>query len=71
MSRGAEPSSEAKAETPSEAQLLDRARALVPTLRERAEECEQLRQIPPQSIQDMKDAGLFRVLQPRGAMLYR
>lgn len=52
-------------EIPSEAVLLERARALVPALRERADECERLRHIPPQSIQDMKDAGLFRVLQPR------
>jgi 3-hydroxy-9,10-secoandrosta-1,3,5(10)-triene-9,17-dione monooxygenase len=44
--------------------VLDKARALAPVLRERAFAAEQARRIPDETIQDMKDAGLFRVLQP-------
>jgi 3-hydroxy-9,10-secoandrosta-1,3,5(10)-triene-9,17-dione monooxygenase len=44
--------------------VLDKARALAPVLRERALAAEQARRIPDVTIQDMKDAGLFRVLQP-------
>jgi 3-hydroxy-9,10-secoandrosta-1,3,5(10)-triene-9,17-dione monooxygenase len=44
--------------------VLDKARALAPVLRERAFAAEQARRIPDETIQDMKDAGLFRILQP-------
>src|SRR5687767_12391212 len=43
---------------------LERARALVPALRERAEQTEALRRIPDRSIAELRDAGLFRILQP-------
>ncbi len=46
------------------AELLSLARELVPTLRERAERAEKLRCIPPESIDDLRKAGLFRTLQP-------
>src|SRR5262249_1956607 len=46
-------------------ELLARARALVPRLRERAERCERERRVPEESIRELKDAGLFRILQPR------
>lgn len=46
------------------AELLSRARELVPTLRNRAAEAEKLRRIPPESIDDLRRAGLFRTLQP-------
>jgi 3-hydroxy-9,10-secoandrosta-1,3,5(10)-triene-9,17-dione monooxygenase len=49
----------------SEAELIARARALVPRLRERVGECEEKRRIPEASIRELKEAGLFRVLQPR------
>jgi 3-hydroxy-9,10-secoandrosta-1,3,5(10)-triene-9,17-dione monooxygenase len=49
----------------SEEELLARARALVPKLRERAARCEQERRVPEESIREIKDAGLFRILQPR------
>ena len=42
------------------AELLSRARELVPTLRKRAAEAEKLRRIPPESIDDLRKAGLFR-----------
>ncbi|MCW5770388.1 MAG: acyl-CoA dehydrogenase family protein [Rhodospirillaceae bacterium] len=45
--------------------LLQRAEALRPDLRARAAECERLRMAPPESIRALKEAGLFRILQPR------
>ncbi len=45
-------------------ELLSLARELAPTLRERAAQAEQLRCIPPESIDDLRKAGLFRALQP-------
>jgi 3-hydroxy-9,10-secoandrosta-1,3,5(10)-triene-9,17-dione monooxygenase len=46
-------------------ELVARARALTPRLLERAERCERERRVPEESIQELKQAGLFRVLQPR------
>jgi len=46
------------------AELLSLARELVPMLRKRAAEAEKLRCIPPESIDDLRKAGLFRTLQP-------
>jgi 3-hydroxy-9,10-secoandrosta-1,3,5(10)-triene-9,17-dione monooxygenase len=44
--------------------LLDRARALAPVLRERAFDAENARRLPAETIADLRSAGLFRVLQP-------
>jgi 3-hydroxy-9,10-secoandrosta-1,3,5(10)-triene-9,17-dione monooxygenase len=52
-------------ETPAADVLLDRARSLIPVLRERTRIGEQLGNLPPETIQDIKDAGLFRILQPK------
>jgi 3-hydroxy-9,10-secoandrosta-1,3,5(10)-triene-9,17-dione monooxygenase len=49
--------------TPEE--YLDRARALLPALRERALHAEQLRRLPDETFKDFQEAGLFRCLQPR------
>lgn len=46
------------------AELLARARELVPAFRKRAPEAEKLRRIPPESIDELRRAGLFRTLQP-------
>lgn len=51
-------------ETPTADELLRRAAALGPVLRERAGEGDALRHLPPNTIADLHDAGLFRVLQP-------
>ena len=48
--------------TPDE--LVARARALVPRLRERQQACERQRRIPEESIDEMRAAGLYRVVQP-------
>ncbi|MBC8242461.1 MAG: acyl-CoA dehydrogenase family protein, partial [Alphaproteobacteria bacterium] len=49
--------------TPEE--MIQRARDLVPRLRERASACEALRRVPDETVQDFLDAGLFRIVQPR------
>ena len=46
-------------------QLIERARKLIPTLRERAPEADQLRTVPAASIEDFKRAGFYRTLQPK------
>jgi 3-hydroxy-9,10-secoandrosta-1,3,5(10)-triene-9,17-dione monooxygenase len=50
---------------PSFDMLKARARTLVPTLRARAVECEELRRVPDASIADLHKSGLFRMLQPK------
>ncbi|MEV0247815.1 3-hydroxy-9,10-secoandrosta-1,3,5(10)-triene-9,17-dione monooxygenase oxygenase subunit [Nocardia sp. NPDC050712] len=44
--------------------VLDRVRDLLPAIRERAAETDQQRQVPAQSIQELTEAGVFRMLQP-------
>lgn len=50
---------------PSHADLVARAQALVPVLRERAPRTEELRRIPDDTIRDLHASGLFRMLQPK------
>jgi hypothetical protein len=50
--------------TPSTAELLGRAAALVPVLRERAARAEQLRQVPLESVKDLVASGLARIGTP-------
>ena len=45
--------------------MLGRARALLPVLRERAAQTEDLRRLPPETERDLHTAGLFRIVQPR------
>jgi len=47
------------------AEILARARALVPVLRERAGEFERLRRLPPDVVELMRGAGVFRMAFPR------
>jgi 3-hydroxy-9,10-secoandrosta-1,3,5(10)-triene-9,17-dione monooxygenase len=49
---------------PSAEELLERARAMVPVLKARAKECTAARNVPAQTIAEMKEAGFFRILQP-------
>ena len=44
--------------------LVAAAEALVPTLRERARATESLRRVPDETVAQLKEAGLFRILQP-------
>jgi 3-hydroxy-9,10-secoandrosta-1,3,5(10)-triene-9,17-dione monooxygenase len=50
---------------PSHADLVTRAQALVPVLRKRAPRREELRRIPDDTLADLHEGGLFRMLQPR------
>lgn len=50
---------------PSAAEMIARARAMIPVLRERAADGEKNRRIAKQTIAEMQAAGLFRVLQPK------
>lgn len=52
------------ASRPTEAQLLDRARALVSMLRERAEATEQNRAVLPEVVAAFEAAAFYRILQP-------
>jgi 3-hydroxy-9,10-secoandrosta-1,3,5(10)-triene-9,17-dione monooxygenase len=47
------------------ADLGERARALVPVLRERAARTEELRMLPAETVAEFQAAGFFRALQPR------
>jgi 3-hydroxy-9,10-secoandrosta-1,3,5(10)-triene-9,17-dione monooxygenase len=47
------------------AAMVARAKALIPTLRERASRTEELRRLPPETERDLHDAGLFRIVQPK------
>lgn len=49
---------------PTEAELVERARALVPMLRSRAEEVEKNRAVPDATIEEFKKAGFFKIVQP-------
>ena len=50
---------------PEPAEIVARARAMIPTLAQRSPEGRRQRQIPAQTIAEMQQAGLFRVLQPK------
>jgi 3-hydroxy-9,10-secoandrosta-1,3,5(10)-triene-9,17-dione monooxygenase len=50
---------------PSFDELMTRAEALIPVLRERAARAEELRRLPDETIADLHASGLFRMLQPR------
>lgn len=49
---------------PTPDELLDRARALVPGLAERAGRAEEIRTLPAETVADFNSAGLFRIMQP-------
>lgn len=46
------------------AEMLDRARGLVPVFAERAAECERQRRLPDDNERDLHRTGLFRIMQP-------
>ena len=45
--------------------VLDGVRDLLPSLRERADETERLRQVPDASVKELEETGFFRMLQPQ------
>src|SRR4051794_25870780 len=52
-------------ETPSAEELLARARAMIPALKARARQCTADRNVPAETIAEMREAGFFRILQPK------
>ncbi|MGH7036244.1 MAG: acyl-CoA dehydrogenase family protein, partial [Stellaceae bacterium] len=58
-------SSSVRAAPPSLGVLAERARALVPALRQRAAETERLRRVPDETLAELHASGIFRMLQPR------
>ena len=54
------------ARIPTHEELLARVDALVPRLRERAEETENLRRIPDITLLELQEAGVFKILAPTG-----
>ncbi|MEV4206758.1 3-hydroxy-9,10-secoandrosta-1,3,5(10)-triene-9,17-dione monooxygenase oxygenase subunit [Nocardia salmonicida] len=46
-------------------EVTERVEALLPTLRERAQEAEDLRRIPEESMKALQETGFFRLLQPK------
>ena len=53
------------ANNPTKDELVTAARALIPSLRDRAEEAEDLRRLPDETVADLKVAGLHKVYMPR------
>lgn len=60
-----EPARPIAAAAPEPADIIARARALIPRLAERSREARRRRRIPDETIADMQRAGFFRVLQPK------
>jgi alkylation response protein AidB-like acyl-CoA dehydrogenase len=60
-----ESSATAGQDIPTAQTLLERAAAMVPALRERSAHCEQLRRIPPETVDDFRKAGFMRISQPK------
>ncbi|MCC2096180.1 MAG: hypothetical protein KDJ29_04780 [Hyphomicrobiales bacterium] len=56
---------ENSAAIPEPAELIARARALAPLLRDRSQAAEKARQCPADTIADIKAAGITRIVQPR------
>lgn len=52
-------------DAPSAEELIERARAMVPVLRQRARTCVSDRNVSAETIAEMQAAGFFRILQPR------
>jgi 3-hydroxy-9,10-secoandrosta-1,3,5(10)-triene-9,17-dione monooxygenase len=62
---GEMPKASPSADVTTYAAMMERARALVPRLRDRAPKTEELRRLPPETERDLHDAGLFRIVQPK------
>lgn len=51
--------------TPTADELVARARAMIPLLKERAKACTAARNVPAETVAEMQAAGFFKVLQPK------
>lgn len=50
---------------PTEEEIVQRARDMIPMLRERADACEKARMVPKETIKAFQEAGFFKILQPK------
>ena len=68
MSRASDPAADSQdnpiAQVGTYAELVERAHALIPVLRERSEHAQTLRRMPPETKHDLAAAGIARLLQP-------
>ena len=58
------PNTAGSSQTPTKQEIIDRIRGIVPSFRNRAEATEEARRIPEQSVQELLDAGVARILIP-------
>lgn len=56
---------EQSSQIPSHEELVARAKAMIPKLKARAKACKDARNIPSETIAEMKEAGFFRIVQPK------
>lgn len=56
---------EARGDIPSAEDLVARARAMIPALKSRSDKCETGKKVPDETIQEMQEAGFFKILQPK------
>ena len=49
---------------PPREEILERARSLIPVLKQRAPETEKIRRIPDATIQDLHDTGIWKIVRP-------
>jgi 3-hydroxy-9,10-secoandrosta-1,3,5(10)-triene-9,17-dione monooxygenase len=61
----ADPSSGRDTDDRACAAMIARAKALIPQLRDRASQTEELRRLPPETERDLHETGLFRIVQPK------
>jgi len=55
----------AKSQIPTREQLISRAEALLPGLRERAADAEKNRRLPDETVQEFRAAGFHKIMQPK------
>ncbi len=51
-------------QSPRAQELIDKARAMGPALKERAARCKAERRVPDETVADFHEAGFFKILQP-------
>lgn len=54
-----------RVKTPTEEELVRRAHAMIPTLRQRADACEKARMVPPETIAEFEEAGFLNIVRQR------
>lgn len=49
---------------PTREDILDRARQMIPVIRDRTKRADELRRMPDETVDEFRDAGFYRILQP-------